>query len=67
MTTPFEDTSIFQNVLEWTDNDNQMWRAEWSGGVWKVSKINEGVAEFFRSVKGGRKNQPKQVHAAAML
>lgn len=61
----FEDTSIFQNVLEWTDADSQKWRAEWSAGIWKVSKLNGASAEFFRSIGGPKKWTPKQVHVAA--
>jgi len=60
----FKDTSIFQNVLEWTDGSHK-WRAEWSAGVWKVSKLTGAVTVFFRSVRGAKTLTPRQVHAAA--
>ena len=61
----FEDTSIFQQIVEWIDFEGQSWRAEWSQGIWKVSKINGGVVSFFRSVGGAKNWTPKKIHAEA--
>ena len=62
MTAAFTDTSIFQNILQWKDNDGREYRAEYWLGIWKISEIRDGISAFVVSVAAKKNATPKTIH-----
>ena len=58
----FKDTSIFQNISEFTDHDGKAYRAEFSFGLWKIFSLVGDIACFERTVKASGNATPKTLY-----
>ena len=63
MAKAFEDTSIFQNIVEYEDEQGRKYRAQYSTGTWNISEIRGGVSVFIVTVGADKKASPERLHA----